>query len=204
MLSGVKKITVKDIDQSTLYTVEYLEKDDNTNRYTTKKEILKGSDLFYEDEHCNYCHYQITDIQKYIIDEHKLYTLSNFYSRPYFEDDERLIDMGNWETIITRKPQFFRLSKTVCNGLLSKYNSTPFRSLFNCIVAVFVFMIYPVSACWRFISVVSLVKVILSWFGFGVKLLDSHFLITPKKIYKNFYPLFFLLLFPLQKKYFVL
>ena len=71
--------------------------DDNTKKYYKVTELLKGSRLFYEGE----AQYQITDIQKYNIINDRLYRVSDFYNRPYFKDDNRLINMGNWETICT-------------------------------------------------------------------------------------------------------
>ena len=99
LLAEVKTITENDIEKNSLYTVTYLEMDDNTNKYHKVTELLKGSRLFYEGE----AQYQITDIQKYNIIDDRLYRVSDFYNRPHFKDDNRLISMGNWETICTGK-----------------------------------------------------------------------------------------------------
>lgn len=99
LLAEVKTITENDIETNSLYTVTYLKMDDNTNKYYKVTELLKGSSLFYEGE----CDYKITDIQKYNIIDDKLYRVSDFYNRPHFKDDNRLIPMGNWETICTGK-----------------------------------------------------------------------------------------------------
>jgi len=99
LLAEVKTITENDIEKNSLYTVTYLEMDDNTNKYHKVTELLKGSRLFYEGE----AQYQITDIQKYNIIDDRLYRVSDFYNRPCFKDDNRLISMGNWETICTGK-----------------------------------------------------------------------------------------------------
>jgi len=99
LLAEVKNITENNIEKNSLYTVTYLEMDNNTNKYYKVTELLKGSRLFYEGE----AQYQITDIQKYNIIDDKLYRVSDFYNRPYFKDDNRLIPMGNWETICTGK-----------------------------------------------------------------------------------------------------
>ena len=97
LLAEVKTITENDVEENSLYTVTYLEMDDNTKKYYKVTELLKGSRLFYEGE----AQYQITDIQKYNIINDRLYMVSDFYNRPYFKDDNRLINMGNWETICT-------------------------------------------------------------------------------------------------------
>jgi len=99
LLAEVKTINENDVEENALYTVTYLEMDDNTKKYYKVTELLKGSRLFYEGE----AQYQITDIQKYNIIDDKLYRVSDFYNRQYFKDDNRLISMGNWETICTGK-----------------------------------------------------------------------------------------------------
>lgn len=99
LLAEVKAINENDIEKDSLYTVTYLEMDGNTNKYYKVTELLKGSRLFYEGE----AQYQITDIQKYNIIDDRLYRVSDFYNRPHFKDDNRLIPMGNWETICTGK-----------------------------------------------------------------------------------------------------
>ena len=99
LLAVVKTITENVIEIDSLYTVTYLEMDGNTNKYYKVTELLKGSRLFYEGE----AQYQITDIQKYNIIDDRLYRVSDFYNRPRFKDDNRLISMGNWETICTGK-----------------------------------------------------------------------------------------------------
>jgi hypothetical protein len=99
LLAEVKTITENDVEENALYTVTYLEINNNTNKYYKVTELLKGSRLFYEGE----AQYQITDIQKYNIIDNKLYRVSDFYNRPHFKDDNRLINMGNWETICTGK-----------------------------------------------------------------------------------------------------
>ena len=99
LLAEVKTINENDIETNSLYTVTYLEMDSNTNKYYKVTELLKVSRLFYEGE----AQYQITDIQKYNIINDRLYRVSDFHNRPHFKDDNRLISMGNWETICTGK-----------------------------------------------------------------------------------------------------
>ena len=99
LLAEVKTITENDVEENALYTVTYLEMDDNTKKYYKVTELLKVSRLFYEGE----VQYQITDIQKYNIINDRLYRVSDFHNRPHFKDDNRLISMGNWETICTGK-----------------------------------------------------------------------------------------------------
>jgi hypothetical protein len=99
LLSEVKTITESEIEENALYNIEFLEIDDNTNKYKKVNQLIKGSDLFYEGE----CWRKITDIVKHTIEDKTLYTISNFYNRPHFEDDERYINLGNWENIVTGK-----------------------------------------------------------------------------------------------------
>jgi hypothetical protein len=112
-LAQVQDIKPEDVEENTLYTVTYLELDDNSKRYHKKTELLTGSQLFWQDEvyigdetepTIKYeCKHKITAIEVYPITDDKLYQISNFYNRPHFEDDSRIINMGNWETIITGK-----------------------------------------------------------------------------------------------------
>lgn len=112
MLAQVQEIVLKDVEENTLYNVTYLEMDDNTKKYYKTSKLLTGSELFWKDEvyaedgteTIKYtCNRKVTAIEKQNIINDKLYTISNFYNRPHFEDDTRYINMGNWETIITGK-----------------------------------------------------------------------------------------------------
>ncbi len=113
LLAQMQDIKPEDIEENTLYTVTYLVMDDNTKRYNKKSELLTGSELFWEDtvypvdkpegKQVIESRYQITALEVYFITDDKLYTISNFYNRPDFNDDMRFINMGNWETILTGK-----------------------------------------------------------------------------------------------------
>jgi len=113
MINQVQNITPEDVDSNTLYKVTYLEMDNNTKKYHKISELLTGSELFWEDEvyignetepTIKYvCNRKVTAIENHNIINNKTYTISNFYNRPHFDDDQRFISMGNWETIITGK-----------------------------------------------------------------------------------------------------
>jgi|GEM_PF-1280505 len=113
MLAEVKNITPEDVEENTLYTVTYLKMDNNSKKYHKISELLTGSELFWEDEVYTgndteptiiyKCNRKVTAIENHNIIENKIYTISNFYNRPHFDDDQRFINMGNWETIITGK-----------------------------------------------------------------------------------------------------
>lgn len=113
LLSEVIPIAPEEIEENTLYTITYLEMDNNTKKYSKKQELLTGSELFWHDEvyigedtepTIEYkIRYKVTSIEEYPIVNNKLYAVSNFYNRPHFEDDNRYINMGNWEILITGK-----------------------------------------------------------------------------------------------------
>ncbi len=113
LLAQVKNLTPEDVEENILYKVTYLEMDDNSKRYSKTSELLTGSELFWEDEVYTgneteptiiyKCNRKVTAIENHNIIADKLYTISNFYNRPHFDDDTRFISMGNWETIITGK-----------------------------------------------------------------------------------------------------
>ena len=113
LLNQVQNITPEDVQENTLYKVTYLEMDNNTKKHYKTSELLTGSELFWEDEVYTgneteptiiyKCNRKVTAIENHNIIYDKLYTISNFYNRPHFDDDNRFINMGNWETILTGK-----------------------------------------------------------------------------------------------------
>jgi hypothetical protein len=105
LLAEVKTINENDIEENTLYTVTYLEMDNNTNKYYKVTELLKGSRLFYEGE----AQYQITDIQKYNIIDDRLYRVSDFYNRPF---SKTITDLFQW--VIGKRYAQVKHSKNYC------------------------------------------------------------------------------------------
>lgn len=94
-----KCITVspENIDLNKLYTVSYLDKDMNTDLYSEKTEIWQGGKVINRLDLEDFTKMDALEIEK-----DKLYDVSNFYYRMEqpFEDD-RLIDMGNWNYIVS-------------------------------------------------------------------------------------------------------
>jgi hypothetical protein len=113
LLSQIIPIAPEEVKENALYNIIHLKMDDNSKKYNKVSELLTGLELFWQDEiyigedtepTIEYqIRYKIISIEEYPIIDDKLYTISNFYNRPYFEDDRRFINMGNWETIITGK-----------------------------------------------------------------------------------------------------
>lgn len=80
-----------------LYDISYLEMDGNTNRYSVKTAIVTGREIADE----GYCPMPIIAMAPHNVEKPAFYVISDFHRRPAYDDDPRLIDMGNWQTIVS-------------------------------------------------------------------------------------------------------
>jgi hypothetical protein len=105
MKAKVLDIKPSDIIPNSIYKITYLETDCNTGIINEKQKFQYSNCLFYdgdEDEPIE-CRFDITELEYFEPDNHTLYTISDFYNRPYGDkyDDKRIINMGNWENVVT-------------------------------------------------------------------------------------------------------
>ena len=111
-LAKVIELNPEDYRKNKIYEVSYIEKDNNTGRYMYKKEKMQYYDIFYtdtvypvdeEEYEKTETHYKVTDIKEEQIENEKLYRISDFHNRPHGDkyEDKRVINMGNWENIVT-------------------------------------------------------------------------------------------------------
>lgn len=84
-----------DINQTSIYDIEYLEMNSNTDLYEIKKKKVHAKSLFYEDENTTECNYEIISIDPMKIDNHSLYSVK------CYEKDKRLIDIGEHNLFVT-------------------------------------------------------------------------------------------------------
>lgn len=98
-------ITVKaeQFDPEKLYIVQQLTQNGNTGRYEAKQENMSGHRLRgrIEDGFL----WDVLSVREMELQPDQIYELSNFHDRPDPEllKDERVIDCGNWKSIVTGK-----------------------------------------------------------------------------------------------------
>lgn len=96
---SVKKFSVSDIDVAKTYVVDKVVKDSNTGKLSVESEIVQGFALVdlldYE---------QITGLRQAEFVPGKLYQIAGFFNRrDYAEEDERIVDIGNWGQVCSGK-----------------------------------------------------------------------------------------------------
>lgn len=91
-----------DINPDTIYNLKILSMNNNTGIYGVKDEVIQGYILSERAEEGNI---SALRYEEYPILDRKIYSVSNFYDRAdiLLEKDERLIDIGNWENVVTGK-----------------------------------------------------------------------------------------------------
>lgn len=100
MLNQTLNLSPTDIIPNSAYIVEYLEKNGNTNALEKESKLMYSNELLskIDDEMI-----KITSLSLFVPDSSTLYSISDFYHRPYGDDynDKRIINMGNWENVVT-------------------------------------------------------------------------------------------------------
>ena len=95
----VKKYSEADIDKSKVYVINKVVEDGNTKELSVKAEVVQG---FVLAERLDY--EEITGMHEAEFVPDKLYTVAGFFDRRDFaEEDERIIDTGNWGQICSGK-----------------------------------------------------------------------------------------------------
>lgn len=96
-------VRAEQFDPGKLYVVRQLTQNGNTGRYETKQENMPGHRLIGRIEEDFL--WDVLSVQELEIQPDKIYEVSNFYDRPRPEllKDERVIDCGNWKSIVTGK-----------------------------------------------------------------------------------------------------
>lgn len=98
-------VKAQQFDPKKLYTVQQLELNGNTGRYETKQENMPGHRLIGRIEEGFL--WDVLSVKELEIQPDLIYEVSNFniYDRPNAEllKDERVIDCGNWKSIVTGK-----------------------------------------------------------------------------------------------------
>ena len=105
-LSHVKTVEeLAALPPNKLYAVTYLDMDNNTGRFMERKKITPGYNLLWHDDSadCEEPCEKYIEISEYILEPSLVYQISSFYLRPNWDcrKDERLIDMGNWNTYVS-------------------------------------------------------------------------------------------------------
>ena len=95
----VKEVDKSDIDESKVYVIDKVVEDSNTGKLAIQPEVVQGfvlADRLGLD--------QMTGFREAELVPDKLYQVANFFQRrEYAEDDDRIVDTGNWGQLCSGK-----------------------------------------------------------------------------------------------------
>lgn len=108
MLAKVITLNPEDYSTDNIYSVEYLEMDDNTGTYSTKTETLQWHDIFWTDtiwegndeREVIENRLKVISIEVVAIEPHGIYCISNTFDR-YTGEDERIIKSDCYMSYVT-------------------------------------------------------------------------------------------------------
>ena len=103
MKASCIQIPIDSIDPNKIYSVTSLDESTNTGVFGTKTELMQGRNL-QDRLDPEYCCMEILSAPEQKIIPDKLYEVSSFYnSHNFYEPDDRIIDCGNSQKIVTGK-----------------------------------------------------------------------------------------------------
>lgn len=98
------QVPQESIDPGKIYQLTTIETGTNSGIYGTKTENLQGH-VLWDRLDPDYRYMDILSVSELQIQPDKIYSVSNFYNRPSStaQQDDRIIDCGNWQNIVTGK-----------------------------------------------------------------------------------------------------
>jgi len=98
------QVSPESIDPGKIYTLTTIETGTNSGIYGVEKENLQGH-VLQERLDPEHLYMQVLGVEEMQIQPEKLYSVANFHHRrsEHGEKDNRIIDCGNWQNIVTGK-----------------------------------------------------------------------------------------------------
>lgn len=108
ILARVIPLNPEDFSKAEIYSVQHIEKDQNSGEYCSKTESMQWNDIFWTDtiyegnneREITECRLKVLSIATVAIDPKGMYCISNQFSR-YNGDDERVIKSDCWMSYVT-------------------------------------------------------------------------------------------------------
>jgi len=96
------KIPLEEINLESIYDCKILSLDNNTGIYGVKDEVVQG---YLLSERVEEGRISVLKYGEFPVIDKMIYSISNFYDRAdaWLEKDSRLINIGNWENVVTGK-----------------------------------------------------------------------------------------------------